>query len=434
MSKRFFAALILTLILVFVSFTGTVWSSQKVAGDAIQQKTLHSSKELVDNDTTKPSLSITSPSSLRAGTAYTIRWTASDASGIAFRTVDFYNGSTWVTIGTPLSVDTLSWTVATAYAPTDSCRFRITVVDASPNANMTIGFSSWFTIDTICYDRVAITMPAQISIGISYKITWIEDTCSQHIISRVLLWSKNSGTTYDTLAKPTTNSFIWNVPSSAIGPCRARIVVTYATSRTVTATSGAFAILDLTPPSISITNPNGGEQWRVNSIQQIKWTASDNVGVTRRIIAYTTNGTTFNTISDDNSNTGVFLWQLPTDSANTAWVKISVYDARGNKVDAISAAPFKILSSTAIVRNAHHAFTSASDYFGISTTGKTIQCGVNAGAYSVKVYDLAGRLLISRNAVATQEMYQNIPVKSSNVSIVRLEQAGKIITKKVMLQ
>jgi hypothetical protein len=227
---------------------------------------------------------------------------------------------------------------------------------------------------------------------------------------------------------------MWNVPSPAITQCRARIVVTYATSRTATSTSGQFAILDLTIPSISITSPNGGEQWRVNSIQQIKWTASDNIGVTRRIIAYTTNGTTFNTISDDNSNAGVFLWQLPTDSANTAWVKITVYDARGNKVDAISAAPFKILSPTAIVGIAHHAFTSTSDYFGISTMGKTVQCGVNAGAYSVKVYDLAGRLLISRNAVAAQEMYLNIPVKSSNVSIVRLEQAGKIITKKVMLQ
>jgi len=101
----------------------------EVAGDAVQQKTLHSSKELVGNDTTKPALSITSPSSLTIGATYTIKWIAWDASGIASRTVEFCIGSTCVTIGTP-TVDTLRWT-ATPTVATDSCRFRITVVDSS---------------------------------------------------------------------------------------------------------------------------------------------------------------------------------------------------------------------------------------------------------------------------------------------------------------
>jgi hypothetical protein len=84
-----------------------------------------------------------------------------------------------------------------------------------------------------------------------------------------------------------------------------------------------------------------------------------------------------------------------------------------------------------IVQAAHPDVT---DYFGISTMGTTVRLGVNAGAYSVRVYDIAGRLKMFRNAVASQGMYQSIPATSSGALIVRLEQAGKMLTKKVMPQ
>jgi hypothetical protein len=138
-------------------------------------------------------------------------------------------------------------------------------------------------------------------------------------------------------------------------------------------------------------------------------------------------------LSDDNSNAGVYVWSLPADTALTAWVKITVYDARGNTNNAVSAAPFKIMTTPGTLIVALHTALS-SDYFGISTMGKTVRCGVNAGSFHVSVYDVAGRLMMSRSSVAGQSMYQDIPMSASNACIVRLEQAGKILTKKVMPQ
>jgi hypothetical protein len=416
---------------------GSYSASVVVTGNYLRKATAASySVTLVVTDTTKPAVMVTSPSSLTSGASYTIRWTATDASGIASRTVEFYNGLTtsWTTCGTS-SVDSLRWTLPTTTVPIDSCRFRVTVVDASTNANMAVGLSSGFRLDTAASTApvVAISMPASINMGSTYQITWSESATSSPIVSRVLLISKNNGTTYDTLAKPTTNSYLWSVPDTAYRQCRVRITVTAANSRTGTATSGTFIINDQSAPSVAVTAPNGGEKWRVSTVHSIKWTASDNVGVTRTIVAYSTNGTTWNQLNDETgTSSGVYVWTLPSDSAATAWVKVTVYDAAGNTNNDVSDASFKILSLTDGICS--HIYNKVTDYFGVSTMGKTVRCGVNAGAYSVKVYDVAGRLMMSRSGVAASGMYQNIPVTSSGASIVRLEQAGKMLTKKIMLQ
>ena len=413
---------------------GSYSATVVVTGNYLRTATSASySVTLVISDTTKPTVNITTPSAIRSNTTTTIKWTATDASGVASRLVEAYNGSQWVTVGTP-TADTILWAVPTLAAPTDSARYRVTIVDASPNANTTVSLSMPFRIDTAITNApvVTISMPAQLSMGTTYQVTWTESAPSSPIASRVLLFSQNNGTTYDTLASPTSNSYIWTIPSTPINQCRMRIVATAVNSRVGTGTSGQFAILDLTPPSVSgvALAPSGNNKYRAGSIQEIDWVANDNVNVTRRIIAYSTNGTTWNQISDENSNTGVYVWTVPTDTADNAYIKVTVYDARGNTNFSVSAG-FKIVS--AITGIAGRTF-NVSDYFGISTMGKTVRLGVNAGAYNVKVYDVAGRLMMSRNAVASQGMYQSLPVMSSSALIVRLEQAGKMLTKKVMPQ
>jgi hypothetical protein len=327
MNNRLFTTLVLTLALVSASFAGTSSETFLLS----QNTALKSRSLLAAADTTKPVVMVITPSSVSMYSTYIIRWIATDASGIASRTVDFYNGSAWIPIGTS-TVDTLRWNAPSAVG--DSFQFRVTVVDSSPNANIGVGLSGRFRIDTcICIAPVVtISMPAKINKGSTFQMAWTESSPSSPIASRVLLFSQNNGTTYDTIAKPSSNLLVWNVPSIAIAQCRMRIVVTAATGRSGTGTSGQFAIVDPAAPIVQVTN------------------------------------------------------------------------------------------------------TDITDFFGIWTMGKTVRLGVNAGAYSVKVYNLAGRLMMSRNAVASQGMYQSIPVTSSSALIVRLEQAGKMLTKKVMPQ
>jgi V8-like Glu-specific endopeptidase len=91
-------------------------------------------------------------------------------------------------------------------------------------------------------------------------------------------------------------------------------------------------IKETTPPSVTVTSPNGGENWQVGSTQTITWTATDNVGVTSIDIKYSTNGgTTYPyTIATGISNTGSRSWTVPNTPSTTCKVKVIAHDAAGN--------------------------------------------------------------------------------------------------------
>jgi hypothetical protein len=75
-------------------------------------------------------------------------------------------------------------------------------------------------------------------------------------------------------------------------------------------------------PSISVNSPNGGENWRVGSTNDITWTSqnfSNNVK-----IEYSTNaGSTWNTIVPSTPDDGVHPWTIPNTPTTQARVKIS---------------------------------------------------------------------------------------------------------------
>jgi Zn-dependent metalloprotease len=78
----------------------------------------------------------------------------------------------------------------------------------------------------------------------------------------------------------------------------------------------AFAVvgINLGPPpaqcTVTVTAPNGGEQWQGGSIQTITWTSSDCSG--NAAIDYSTNGgKKWNTITSSTANDGSFNWTLP---------------------------------------------------------------------------------------------------------------------------
>jgi hypothetical protein len=82
---------------------------------------------------------------------------------------------------------------------------------------------------------------------------------------------------------------------------------------------------------VTLTSPVGGETWYTKTLHSITWTATDNIGVTRRILSISLDsGKSWISVSDTTSNTGSFALTLP-DTENTSKIKIVVFDAAGNK-------------------------------------------------------------------------------------------------------
>lgn len=93
-------------------------------------------------------------------------------------------------------------------------------------------------------------------------------------------------------------------------------------------------------PTVHVTAPNGGEQWAAGSSHAITWTSS---GVTNVKLEYTTNGSTWSTITSSTAaSAGSYTWTVPSTTSTTAQVRVT--DTASGTSDA-SDANFSITAS-----------------------------------------------------------------------------------------
>lgn len=117
-------------------------------------------------ETTLPTIAITAPTYVKGSATYTVNWTATETNVTTAQnfTVEYYNGSTWSTLGTvastngPLSATAFSYNWSVPAVNITTARLRISLTDRAGNT----GTSSTgnFTIDSIV-PTIAITTPAE---------------------------------------------------------------------------------------------------------------------------------------------------------------------------------------------------------------------------------------------------------------------------------
>ncbi|MCX5800005.1 MAG: T9SS type A sorting domain-containing protein [Candidatus Eisenbacteria bacterium] len=154
---------------------------------------------------------------------------------------------------------------------------------------------------------------------------------------------------------------------------------------------------DYQPPSIAVTSPNGGEEWEVDTEQQIGWIAGDNATVDSVSIYYSTDGgASFPyTIATREANDSTFTWTVPDTPSDSCVVKVVAYDSSLNETEDVSDALFTIApppdttspSITVVRPNGGEVFYSdspdtirwiASDNIGVDSV--SIYYSINAGA------------------------------------------------------
>lgn len=111
-------------------------------------------------------------------------------------------------------------------------------------------------------------------------------------------------------------SFDWNIPLSQVTGAKYRIKIMSTIDGSFKDTSDAnFAI---SPPSITVTSPNGGESWTRGTQQLIQWTYKGNPGEYVKI-KLLRRGVTVRTITPSSpiggKGNGSFAWDIPLDLA-----------------------------------------------------------------------------------------------------------------------
>lgn len=327
-----------------------------------------------------PVITLTSPSGgdqWGTGTGHYITWTSSNISNVKLEySID--GGTTWTTIVASTSAGNGSYYWTVPGTPSSDCYVRVSdVSNSSVNDMNNFEFS-------IIAPVITVTQPnggQQWTAGTTQYITWTSSGTSSYV---TIYYSINNGSSWYTVANGASNNgtYSWTVPNNPSTSCLVK-VADYYNSSVSDVSNSTFTILP-PPPSLTLTDPNGGEVFAVGSSQYIYWT-STSVNYVKLEYSYN-GGSTWNVIiSSTPANSGYYSWPVPNTPTTTALVRVS--DASNPGLNDVSSSYFTIVnpSITVTTPNGGESWTGlTSQYIYWTSSGVssyvTIEYSVNNGS------------------------------------------------------
>jgi hypothetical protein len=155
--------------------------------------------------------------------------------------------------------------------------------------------------------------------GSAQEIRW---TSQGGITNIKLEYSLNNGQNWTGIIASTPNdsSYDWTVPDSPSQNCLIR--VSDATNGVLDVSDDVFSIESLVSEGLTVTSPNGGERWTMNSTQNILWTS---VGATANVeLEYSLdNGSNWIVIIASTPNDGEYSWTVPDNPSTGCLIRVS---------------------------------------------------------------------------------------------------------------
>jgi len=278
-------------------------------------------------NSTQPSITVTSPNggeTLTKGSTVNIRWNSSNVSNIYIKlrkgndTYTGYEGAI-----TPWIYNQnngyYSWTIPTTLP--NGSDYSIRVLDS---ATLILDDSnSYFTIAApTTQPSITVTSPNG---GENWKIGETHNITARFVlVDKYNIIAKNidNGSSYsigeDLFA---TSPFSWVVGRAAPGgpgmtPGRYKIEIFDDSNSGAIDTSDNYFTISAatTQPAITVTSPNGGENWKVGETHNITWTSSNfgSMGVSINLLKPGATGAEYlRNIASNLPNTGTYQWTIP---------------------------------------------------------------------------------------------------------------------------
>jgi len=277
----------------------------------------------------------------QAGSSKSINWLANGTSNYYNISYSINAGGSWTNIVTNqyISGQTYNWNVPNN--PSSQCLVRIQ--DYSNTSCMVDISDNLFTISPPT-PVIYVTFPnstTTLYAGNSYNITWNSFYVNSNVVK--IEYSINGGNTWIPITTSTTNSgtFLWNVPWNLSNQCLIKIT-DLSNPNTFDQSDAMFTIAS---PFISITSPNGSENWQGCSSKSITWTSGGTSG-TFLVYYSSNNGNTWTYLGSSSGST--YTWNsLPNINSSNCLVKIQ--DNNNSSIKDSSDATFIINQNNDII-------------------------------------------------------------------------------------
>ncbi|HPN39879.1 MAG TPA: hypothetical protein PL041_15885, partial [Melioribacteraceae bacterium] len=272
------------------------------------------------------------------GNTEEITWTSTNISNVKIE-YSTNNGINWniIVASTMANTNKYNWIIPNTTS--SQCKIKISNV-----SNPLINDESFTTFSIVSQIQKSITVNSPNGgetwyIGSNNQINWT----STGVTSVKIDYSTNGGSSWINITSnvnATLGIYNWTIPNTASLTCK--IKITDVNSPSVYDNSNANFVIAQTGQNLTLTSPNGGENWEIGSNKNITWQGTNLNNVK---IEYTTNnGSTWLTITENSlGSSGLYNWLVPNTPSQNCKVKIQ--DASdGDPLD-ISDAVFTIPSS-----------------------------------------------------------------------------------------
>jgi len=277
-----------------------------------------------------------------AGAAQDITWNADGGTGNLTITLEYSTtgpNGTWKPIAVNETNDgAFAWTVPDE--PSADCFVRATVTDSfDPPKTASDQCDYRFTIKEAPIPlSIVLTSPngGEVWKAASVQnLTW--NTTGGNGARTVTLQYSMSGPngpwTDITRDESDAGWLAWLVPNVASVACFVKVTVkdSYSPAQTASDVGDApFAIKGLPAPlNVTLSSPNGSENWTVGTVHNLIWTATGGVSPLAVKLEYSTTGPngTYTVIATGEANDGTYAWTVPDTPSTNCFVRVSVNDS-----------------------------------------------------------------------------------------------------------
>jgi hypothetical protein len=279
---------------------------------------------------------------------------------------------------------------------------------------------------------ITVTSPnggEDVQVGSNQNITWNSNNTSGNVH---IEFSDNSGSTWHDIIASTTDdgSHTYTVPNMPSNTCLIRVSDTDGSPTDV---SDAVFSISGSADSITVTSPNGGESWLVDSIYNITWISNNTSG--NVYIEYSaTNGSGWSYVIASTADDGSHPWTIPNTPSDTCLIRIT--DADGSPSDT-SDAVFSITLAPGVPTKKLPKLYSMTVNKAITNSNlELIYTLPEKTNVKFSVYDITGKIrkrILKNKRPGFYSEDIDIPDLPSGVYFVKMEANGKKFTNKFLL-
>lgn len=311
-------------------------------------------------DTTPPSISITSPAGgeiWMIGSKHSIAWTASDCDtvGGVIVSLSTNNGGIWTDIATnQLPNGNYQWEIPNdAGLLTTNALIRINASD--PSANIGSTTSHRFTIGESDAPVVNLIAPdgGETWEGGSYQtIRWTAVDTSG--ISQVSLeFTTDAGVNWSTITTGLSNtgSYVWTVNDIPTHSAKVKVTATDNSGNNgADVSTNLFTIVKGTGLSVLVITPNGGESLVPGNNYNVTWNAAPPTIQGVNISFSSDNGLSYSPVMVNGPhNNGLYTWSVPSSPTTKGRIKIEANNDKSQYGSDISDGIFTIINAPSSV-------------------------------------------------------------------------------------